>query len=96
MTKKPWAIDTGYFSRCRKPVYLLGMATTPTKQRQGLGRRCLEQAKEIVAAWPADAIRLDAYDAAAGAGEFYAKCGWTEVGRVVYRKAPLIYYEFLL
>ena len=95
-TKKPWAIDTAYFSRCTKPVYLLGMAVAPAKQRQGLGRRCLEQAKEMVAAWPADAIRLDAYDAAAGAGEFYAKCGWTEVGRLVYRKAPLVYYEFLL
>lgn len=95
-TKKPWAIDTAYFSRGLKPVYLLGMAVAPAKQRQGLGRRYLEEAKEIVAAWPADAIRLDAYDAAAGAGEFYAKCGWTEVGRVVYRKAPLIYYEFLL
>jgi GNAT superfamily N-acetyltransferase len=95
-TKKPWAIDTAYFSRCAKPLYLLGMAVAPSKQRQGLGRRCLEEAKEIVRAWPADAIRLDAYDAAAGAGDFYAKCGWTEVGRVVYRKAPLIYFEFPL
>ena len=39
-------------------------------------------------AWPADAIRLDAYDAAAGAGGFYAKFGCTEVGRVSYRDTP--------
>jgi GNAT superfamily N-acetyltransferase len=95
-TKKPWAIDTSYFSECRKPLYLLGMAIHPAKQGQGVGRRCLELAREIARAWPADAIRLDAFDAPAGAGPFYLKCGWTEMGRVVYRKTPLIYYELLL
>jgi GNAT superfamily N-acetyltransferase len=95
-TKKPWAIDTSYFSECHRPLYLLAMAIHPAKQRQGIGRRCLELAQEIAAAWPADAIRLDAFDAEAGAGAFYAACGWTEVGRAVYRGAPLIYYEFLL
>lgn len=95
-TKKPWAIDTSYFSECRKPLYLLAMAIHPAKQGQGVGRRCLELAKEIARAWPADAIRLDAFDAEAGAGPFYFKCGWTEMGRVVYRKAPLVYYELLL
>ncbi len=48
------------------------------------------------AEWPADSIRLDAYDADAGAGWFYAKCGFQERGRVVYKGDPLVYYEFLL
>src|ERR1700728_3719853 len=65
-TKKPWAIDTSYFAPCRKPLYLLAMAVTPTLQRQGIGRRCLEEAKRIAKEWPADAIRLDAYNANAG------------------------------
>jgi GNAT superfamily N-acetyltransferase len=95
-TKKPWAIDTSYFSAGRQPLYLLGMAVTPAKQNQGIGRRCLEAAKKIARTWPADAIRLDAYDAAAGAGDFYARCGFTEVGRASYRNTPLIYYELLL
>jgi GNAT superfamily N-acetyltransferase len=95
-TKKPWAIDTSYFAPCRKPLYLLGMAVTPGRQRQGIGRRCLEEAKRIATAWPADAIRLDAFDAKAGAGSFYARCGYTEVGRVTYRNSPLVYYELLL
>jgi GNAT superfamily N-acetyltransferase len=95
-TKKPWAIDTSYFTKCRKPLYLLAMAVTPAKQRQGIGKRCLEGAKKIATAWPADAIRLDSYDAAAGAGPFYARCGFTERGRVTYRDAPLIYYEMML
>ena len=32
----------------------------------------------------------------AGAGSFYAKCGFREVGRVRYRTVPLIYFEMLL
>jgi GNAT superfamily N-acetyltransferase len=95
-TKKPWAIDTSYFSKCRTPIYLLAMAVLPAMQRQGLGRRLLEEAAQIARAWPADAIRLDAYDAAAGAGPFYARCGYTEMGRTSYRNVPLVYYELLV
>jgi GNAT superfamily N-acetyltransferase len=95
-TKKPWAIDRSYFSPCQRPLYLLSMAVIPARQRQGVGRRCLEEVKRIAKAWPADAICLDAYDAEAGAGSFYARCGYAEVGRVIYRNAPLIYYELLL
>jgi len=57
---------------------------------------CLEEAARLARAWPADAIRLDAYDAEAGAGGFYARCGMMEVGRASYRGKPLIYYELLL
>jgi hypothetical protein len=45
--------------------------------------------------WPSDAIRLGAYDADAGAGAFYEKCGFQEVGRATYRTVPLIYFEML-
>jgi hypothetical protein len=34
--------------------------------------------------------------AAAGAGEFYAECGYREVARVVYKKDLLVYFELLL
>jgi GNAT superfamily N-acetyltransferase len=93
-TTKPWAIDTDYFSPARQPLYLTAMAIAPAKQRQGVGRACLEDVKRIAKAWPADAIRLDAYDATAGAGNFYRRCGWMEKGRATYRGAALIYYEF--
>jgi GNAT superfamily N-acetyltransferase len=95
-TKKPWAIDTSYFTACRKPLYLLAMAVTPGRQRRGIGRWCLAEAARIARAFPADAIRLDAFDADAGAGRFYAGCGYTEAGRAIYRNAPLIYYQLLL
>jgi GNAT superfamily N-acetyltransferase len=72
------------------------MAVTPEIQRRGIGRLCIESALEVAKKWPADAIRLDAYDADAGAGEFYRKCGFCEVGRASYRDVPLIYFEWLL
>jgi hypothetical protein len=28
-TKKPWAIDRKYFSKCDRPLYLVSMAVTP-------------------------------------------------------------------
>jgi GNAT superfamily N-acetyltransferase len=95
-TKKPWAIDASYFTKCTTPLYLLAMAVSPARQRQGIGRRCLDEASRIAKAWPADAIRLDAYDAYAGAGGFYEHCGYAERGRASFRNAPLIYYELLL
>ena len=95
-TKKPWAIDVSYFTPVKKALYLTNMAVIPSLQRQGIGRRLMEEAVKQARSWPADAIRLDAFDAEAGAGAFYAKCGFREVGRVTYRKAPLVYYELVL
>jgi GNAT superfamily N-acetyltransferase len=95
-TRKPWAIDVAYFTPAKLPLYLTGMAVSVAHQGQGFGRLALEDARSVALEWPADAIRLDAYDAAAGAGEFYAKCGFEERGRVVYKGNPLIYYELLL
>src|SRR6185503_20170610 len=94
--KKPWAIDVSYFTKVRRPLYLTGMAVSVAHQGKGLGRLALADARAVAEAWPADAIRLDAYDADAGAGSFYAACGFEERGRVVYRGTPLIYYELLL
>ena len=59
----------------------------------------LADADHRARAWPGNsgnAIRLDAFDANAGAGAFYARCGYTERGRTIFRTAPLIYFERLL
>ena len=72
------------------------MAVDPSRQGTGVGRRCIAEAVTLCRAWPADALCLDAYDADAGAGEFYRKCGFTEVGRATYRNTPLIYFEMLV
>lgn len=95
-TKKPWAIDRRYFHASRRPLYLTAMAVSPDEQRKGVGRQCLDEARRIALEWPGDAIRLDAYDAPAGAGDFYRKCGFREVGRAAYEGVPLVYFEMVL
>jgi len=95
-TKKPWAIDVSYFTPVKRPLYLTGMAVSVERQGQGLGRVALEDACFVAEEWPADAIRLDAFDADAGAGGLYARCGFAERGRVVYKGDPLVYYERLV
>ncbi|HRI20238.1 MAG TPA: GNAT family N-acetyltransferase [Panacibacter sp.] len=96
VTKKPWAIDVLYFTSVQQPLYLIGMAVHPDWQHKGIGRYMLQQIIPEVITWPAQSIRLDAYDNAAGAGEFYRKCGYTERGRALYKNNPLIYFELLV
>ena len=95
-TKKPWAIDRTMITPVKRPLFLVGMAVTPELQRRGIGRLMLEHAVKIAKEWPADSIVLDAFDADAGAGDFYARCGYREIGRKEYKGDPLRYYELLL
>ena len=94
--RKPWSISLSCFEPRQRPFYLTNMAVHPDLQRQRAGREAIQEARRIALAGGGDAIRLDAYDVPAGAGPFYAKCGFREVGRAVYRMTPLIYYEMVL
>lgn len=91
--RKPWAHDRAFFTPVARPLYLTDMAVHPDYQRQGVGRACLHYAELLARAFPADAVWLDAYDANAGAGAFYATCGFRECGRKTYRDTPLVYFE---
>ena len=95
-TKKPWAIDLAYFTPAYPAVYLHDVNVHPRLQGTGIGRLLLERAREAAGEWPVEAIRVDTYDGAAGAAPFYEKCGFTEVGRKVYRGVPLVYLELVL
>lgn len=95
-TRRPWSIDRLRFPRSARPLYLTDMAIVPAWQRRGVGRRCLATAIAAARAWPADALRLDAYDAPAGAGDFYARCGFVEVARATYRGVPRRYFTYPL
>ena len=53
-------------------------------------------AEAIASAWPADAIRLDAFDSAPGAGAFYAKCGLRENGDLADRQPRLITKDIVI
>jgi GNAT superfamily N-acetyltransferase len=92
-TRQPWLGTFPFFTACARPVFLTAMAVQPERQRQGVGRRCLEEARRIAAEWHGDMIRLDSYDAPAGAGDFYRRCGYREVARVDYHGTPLLLFE---
>jgi GNAT superfamily N-acetyltransferase len=94
--RRPFAIDIGRFSPARAPIYLVDMAVRPDRQRRGVGRAMLAVAIDEALAMGRDAIRLDAYDAAAGAGPFYRNCGFAPRGGAIYRRVPLAYFERLL
>src|SRR5687767_5368286 len=66
-TKKPWSIDVSYFTPVKRPLYLTGLAVSVEHQRHGLGRLAMQDACAVASSWPGDAIRLDAYNAPAGA-----------------------------
>ncbi len=94
--KKPWAIDPAYFTPCTKAIYLINMAVLPRRQRRGVGRVLMDEAARVAAELGADAIRLDAYAAEAGAGEFYRRCGYQARSGKTYRGVPLLYFESLI
>lgn len=94
--KRPWLGATEFFTPCERPLYLTSMAVAPAWQRRGIGRACLGEAVRLAADWPADAIRLDSYDAAAGAEDFYLRCGFRCVQRSDYNGTPLLWFEQLI
>ena len=94
-TKNPWLGDIDFFTPSERPIYLTSMAVAPTYQRQGVGRRLLEAAKRVaIDDLRGEAIRLDSYDAPAGAGEFYAKSGFRLARRGSYHGTPLLWFEW--
>ena len=94
--KKPWSIDVSCFTPVRKAVYLINMAVSPRSWGKGIGRALLAEAARMAAAARYDAIRLDAYQGPAGAGQFYRRCGYEPAGEKNYKGVPLLYFEMLL
>jgi ribosomal protein S18 acetylase RimI-like enzyme len=92
---RPLAFDSAAFTPVNQALYVLGLAVAPQMRNQGLGRALMDAAKEAASSSGVDALWLDAYDHAAGAGPFYEKCGFRHVGRTTLNDQPLFYYEWL-
>jgi GNAT superfamily N-acetyltransferase len=95
-TKKPWGFDLKYFTPGAKAVYLGDVEVSPKCQGQGFGTQLMATVVDHARGRPVGAVRTSAYDGAAGAGPFYAKRGFREMGRVTYRTIPMIYFVILL
>lgn len=91
----PGIIDSSAFTPVEKSLYVLGLAVAPRCRGQGIGQQLMEATKQTARDWGAQALWLDAYEHAAGAGPFYVKCGFRKVGRIEHRDVPLNYFEWL-
>lgn len=86
--------DYRAFTRAETALYVIGLAVSPQARGQGVGRELMESAKAAARAWPAQALWLDTYENAAGAGRFYLKCGFRKVGTSTLHGSALSYYEW--
>lgn len=96
-TKKAGFYRRGWFAFPDDPAgYLLNMAIAPQHQRQGIGREVMNHIDQLARSMKLLAVRFDAYEANAGAGGFYRKCGYqlVHVGKV--GDVGLEYYEKVL
>ena len=94
-TARPGAFDSSSFTPVTNALYVLGLAVAPGFRNLGIGRALMEASKEMARSSTTEALWLDAYDHAAGAGEFYTRCGFRRVGKTTHNQPPLIYYEWL-
>ncbi len=95
-TKSPYLVSIAGFTTVARPIWLTAMNVLPRAQRQGFGRALVAAAAATARELKGEAIRLDSYDAVAGAGGFWAKCGFREVSRQDYNGTPLIFFEQLM
>ena len=91
--RNPWIGNIDFFTPCERPIFLTSMAVTPKRQRQGIGRQLLTEARRVALEMRGQALRLDSYAGSAGAAEFYLKCGFREVRRGDYNGTALIWFE---
>jgi GNAT superfamily N-acetyltransferase len=76
--------------------YLMHMAVSPHHQGLGYGTALLREAEEVALKRGLECVRLDSYDAPAGAGSFYEKAGYTHVHSGEVHGVPLLYWEKFL
>jgi len=89
------AIDSSSFTPVALALYVLGLAVARDCRGMGVGRHLMDAAKDAARARSANALWLDAYEHAAGAGPFYIKCGFRERARTTHAGVPLGFYEWL-
>jgi GNAT superfamily N-acetyltransferase len=91
--KEAWYRASWFARPEAQAAYLRAMAIRPDDQRKGIGRFVMDWMEQRVQRKGLAALRFDAYDSKAGAGEFYRKCGYTHVHSGEFNGVALEYYE---
>jgi GNAT superfamily N-acetyltransferase len=92
--KKPhWVPKKRFAEPDARCLWLTDFYVDPDHLRRGIGRACMEEVRRIAAKAGCRWVRFDAYDAAAGAGAFYEKCGCVMVDRTALRGVKLLIFE---
>ena len=92
-TPNPHAFDASAFTPVTSALYVLGLAVASAYRKRGVGRRLMAAAKQAARDRRAQALWLDVYEHAAGAGPFYRRCGFQVVGPAPGGEPPLTFYE---
>jgi GNAT superfamily N-acetyltransferase len=93
ITPHTHAFDTRAFTPVDRALYVLGLAVSLEFRNLGVGRQLLAAARQSACDRAAQALWLDAYEHAAGAGPFYLRCGFRKVGPAPGGEVPLMFYE---
>jgi predicted N-acetyltransferase YhbS len=92
-TKKPWAIDTAYFTAAKQPLYLTGMAVHPKLQRKGVGRLLVERSGGPSRARGRPTPFVSMPSTLLWEPEpSMRRCGFREVARVTYKKGSAVVF----
>jgi GNAT superfamily N-acetyltransferase len=89
----PALFDASAFTPADTALYVIGLAVAERCRGFGVGRELMQVCYSIARAWPAQALWLDTYEHAAGAGRFYEKCGFRKVGVSKLLDGQLGFYE---
>lgn len=87
------AFDASAFTPAENPLYVLGLAVSSDCRKRGVGRMLMEAAERAGRERGAQALWLDTYEHAAGAGPFYERCGYRNVGPAPGAEIPLAFFE---
>ena len=93
ITPNPHAFDARAFTPVTSALYVLGLAVSSEHRKRGVGRRLMAAASQAARDRRAQALWLDVYEHAAGAGAFYPRCGFRAVGPAPGCEPPLTFYE---
>lgn len=93
-TINPRSMMSVGFTPVGSVLYLIGLAVAAEYRSMGIGRALIGAAKDMARSARVEALWLDTYQGAAGAGPFYLRCGFRQVSATGTGRVPLVYYEW--